>query len=58
MLMPFGPHQGLPIADLPTRYLRWIVSDVNQADHPELVAAAKDELKFRDDFKRETEVTL
>lgn len=56
--MPFGPYKGQQLADLATRYLRWIVSDVSPTDWPELVEAAKLELQFRQEFSKETEVTL
>jgi uncharacterized protein (DUF3820 family) len=58
MHMPFGPHKDQPLEELSTRYLRWIVSDVNPAEWPDLVDAAKEELKFRGDFQKETEVSL
>lgn len=56
--MPFGPYQGQAMTDLSTRYLRWIVADVSANEFPELVAAAKDELKLRKEFSDATTVTL
>jgi exodeoxyribonuclease X len=42
--MPFGKHKGEMIADLPERYLRWSVENMNATD---IVAAMKRELKRR-----------
>lgn len=36
--MPFGKHQGVPIADLPVPYMRWAVENLNA---PDVVAAIK-----------------
>lgn len=58
LTMPFGPHQGTPIAELPSDYLNWMLTDINAADWPELVQAAKEELKYRSDPVREFEVMI
>lgn len=50
MNMPFGPYMGQPMTKLSTRYLEWIVSDVSPDEFPDLVEAAKEELKLRDEF--------
>lgn len=29
MLMPFGKHKGKPVADVPKRYLTWLIRNVD-----------------------------
>ncbi len=44
MEMPFGKHRGTPLSEIPTDYLRWLVSiDLR----PWLRAAVLDELNLR-----------
>jgi uncharacterized protein (DUF3820 family) len=32
MNMPFGKHKNTPIADLPSSYVRWMRSEMNNLD--------------------------
>ena len=49
MLMPFGKNKGKDLEDLSSSYLRWVAENVDTND--ELVEAAEDELRYRDDHR-------
>lgn len=49
MLMPFGKNKGKDLEDLGSSYLRWITENVG--DNDDLVEAAEDELRYRDDHR-------
>ena len=46
--MPFGKHQGEDIEDIPTQYLKWLVSNTDIRGY--LLDAIEDELESRDKF--------
>lgn len=53
MKMPFGKFKGMPLADIPTQYLHWVViNDAIRFKRPPLIAAILDVLRerYRDNF--------
>jgi hypothetical protein len=48
---PFGKYQGDVICQVPSGYLKWIISNLDGSTHDavEFVMEAEDELEYRDD---------
>jgi hypothetical protein len=45
VLMPFGKHRGKRLVDVPTDYLAWLVSEVD--NRPWLISVVSEELDRR-----------
>ena len=49
-IIHFGKHRGMPICDIPSDYLGWLIDTAEVSD--DLRQAAQDEFNFRSNWKK------
>lgn len=50
MIITFGKYKGKDLEDIPSDYLKWLITEA-KCDDDDLIEAANEEYNFRDNWK-------